>query len=299
MPLTVAGTDYILMPVGTTGQRPSTPVAGMTRYNSTTGLLEYYNGTAWTNPGGYTLEFLVVGGGGGGGVSGGGAGGMLTGSGYVVNPSSAYTVTIGAGGATATAGVTSSFGANLYGYGGGRGVTGGYSGGSGGSGGGAYSGDNTNSYAVGLGIPGQGNNGGLSYPNFTGSGGGGGAGAVGGTGYLGGGGDGGAGASSSISGTATNYAGGGGGGGNTSGGGTGGAGGAGGGGAGATLVNATAGTANTGGGGGGSFSGTGGAGGSGIIVVRYLGAQRGTGGAVTSSGGYTIHTFTSSGTFTA
>jgi hypothetical protein len=35
------------------------------------------------------------------------------------------------------------------------------------------------------------------------------------------------------------------------------------------------------------------------VIVRYLGGQRGTGGTVTSSGGYAIHTFTSSGTFTA
>ena len=41
------------------------------------------------------------------------------------------------------------------------------------------------------------------------------------------------------------------------------------------------------------------AGGSGIAIVYYLGAQRGTGGAVTSSGGYTYHTFTSSGSFVA
>jgi hypothetical protein len=33
--------------------------------------------------------------------------------------------------------------------------------------------------------------------------------------------------------------------------------------------------------------------------LRYLGAQRGSGGAVTSSGGYTIHTFTSSSTYSA
>jgi hypothetical protein len=35
------------------------------------------------------------------------------------------------------------------------------------------------------------------------------------------------------------------------------------------------------------------------VIVRYLGAQRGTGGTVTSSGGYTIHTFTSSSSYTA
>jgi hypothetical protein len=31
--------------------------------------------------------------------------------------------------------------------------------------------------------------------------------------------------------------------------------------------------------------------------LRYLGAQRGSGGTVTSSGGYTIHTFLSSGNY--
>jgi hypothetical protein len=61
----------------------------------------------------------------------------------------------------------------------------------------------------------------------------------------------------------------------------------------------TAGTANTGGGGGGGSAAAGAAGGSGIIVVRYLGSQLGTGGNITTASGYTIHTFTSSGTFTA
>jgi hypothetical protein len=61
---------------------------------------------------------------------------------------------------------------------------------------------------------------------------------------------------------------------------------------------------NTGSGGGGCGStdgvtATGGNGGSGIVIIRYAGSQRGTGGTVTSSGGYTIHTFTSSGTYTA
>jgi hypothetical protein len=71
-----------------------------------------------------------------------------------------------------------------------------------------------------------------------------------------------------------------------------------------------AGTTNTGGGGGGgtgieapasglSGRNAGKAGGSGIVIIRYLGSQIGSGGAVTSSGGYTYHTFTSSGTFTA
>ena len=56
-------------------------------------------------------------------------------------------------------------------------------------------------------------------------------------------------------------------------------------------------TANRGGGGGGS--GTvgviGGAGGSGIVVVRYFGPARWSGGTITASGGFTIHTFNSSG----
>ena len=46
-------------------------------------------------------------------------------------------------------------------------------------------------------------------------------------------------------------------------------------------------------------SGTGGNGGSGIVVIRYPGTQRGTGGTANTSGGYTTHTFTSSGTYTA
>jgi hypothetical protein len=60
--------------------------------------------------------------------------------------------------------------------------------------------------------------------------------------------------------------------------------------------------ANTGGGGGAgayyNYTNKGGDGGSGIVVVRYPGPQKATGGTVTSVSGYTIHTFTSSGTFT-
>jgi len=62
------------------------------------------------------------------------------------------------------------------------------------------------------------------------------------------------------------------------------------------------GTANSGGGGGGGALEDAtdrgpAAGGSGIVIVRYVGDQRATGGTVTSDSGYTIHTFTSSGTF--
>ena len=43
-------------------------------------------------------------------------------------------------------------------------------------------------------------------------------------------------------------------------------------------------------------SSSGGAGGSGIIVLRYLGTPKATGGTITQSGGYTIHSFTNVGT---
>ena len=60
--------------------------------------------------------------------------------------------------------------------------------------------------------------------------------------------------------------------------------------------------ANTGGGGGGGAhynnNNKGGDGGSGIVVVKYPGAQKATGGTITTVSGYTIHKFTSSGTFT-
>jgi hypothetical protein len=56
--------------------------------------------------------------------------------------------------------------------------------------------------------------------------------------------------------------------------------------------------ANTGTGGEGARYNTGGNGGSGIVIVRYPGLPAATGGTITYVNGYTIHTFTSSGTFT-
>ena len=49
--LAVSGTGALTLPVGTTAQRP-TPVAGMNRYNSTLGVTEYYNGSAWVSSSG-------------------------------------------------------------------------------------------------------------------------------------------------------------------------------------------------------------------------------------------------------
>lgn len=278
------------------------------------------DGNRWFNVGdgsggvspSYTGEYLVVAGGGGGGgdgAGGGGAGGYISSS-LTLVPGTSYTVTVGAGGVGgilntrgATAGSNSSFNSSTA-IGGGRAgdpynvqTTGG----SGGSGGGG-----TRSASGGAGTSGQGYAGGNSTVSQW-AGGGGGAG----------------GAGQSVSGSpsayggpglnwqslGTYYAGGGGGGVDTSYSGAVGPGGVGGGGNGGNNSTApTAGTANTGGGGGGNcssgpgFEGSsrgGGSGGSGVVIIRYAGGQLGSGGTVTSSGGYTYHTFTSSGTYTA
>jgi hypothetical protein len=234
------------------------------------------------------VDYLVVAGGGGGGSTqqyggGGGAGGYRTsiGGSALSLTAQAYTVTVGAGGASNNKGSNSVF-SSITSTGGGLGGnstnagTGGTSfrGGTGGSGGGS---GNANLSG------GTGNEGGFSpvegyaggsVPSWPGNGaasGGGGAGGVGGNGgsntAAGAGGDG---VSNSISGTAVFYAGGGGGG-NESASYAGGAGGNGGGGSGRGSGGAgSSGTANTGGGGGGGT--TGHSGGSGIIVIRYSAA---------------------------
>lgn len=338
----IYGTTALTIPVGTTAQRP-TGAVGMIRYNTTTNTVETYNGTIWIAVGDqsapYTVDYLIVAGGAGGaggqdsdyyGGGGGGAGGYLSSS-LSATPNTAYTITVGAGGAggasAGSGGATSSpgvQGSNSSAFsqtaiGGGYGAQAGpntsYPGGSGGSGGGATSGTVTQSPASGT--AGQGNAGGVgnsgAYPYGAA---GGGAGAVGGNAQSVnqpgiGGGTGGVGLNWQSLGTFYAGGGGGGGAGNTTGNGAdGGPGGNGGGGAGGSPSsrNGTAGTANTGGGGGGGSGGPqgssgtpgdGAAGGSGIVIVRYLGVQRATGGTVTSSGGYTYHTFTSSGTYTA
>lgn len=300
--------------VGTTGQRPSPATTGMIRQNSTTGNPEWYDATTSTwlqfsQPAGYTVNYLVVSGGGGGGGGsggGGGAGGLLTGT-TSLSSGTVYTITIGsggAGGATNTNGspgvVSSALSASPVGGGFGQGsvIGSGGTGGSGGSGGGGFGGGGGVGTG-GAGTAGQGFGGGNGAVQVAG--GGGGASAVGGNGVASSAaGVGGAGTSSSISGSAVTYAGGGGGGSLN---GSVGLGGAGGGGAGGFTVVGVSGTANTGGGGGGGGGSTGnfagGNGGSGIVIISYLGSQRGTGGTVTTSGGYTIHTFTSSSTYTA
>jgi hypothetical protein len=276
------------------------------------------------NPKNYNLtavEVLVVAGGGSGGVDnggGGGAGGLIYNSNFAVTPGSALTVTVGAGGAARAGssddgpgnnGGNSVFGSlTAYGGGGGSGWTNtalppGSSAYTGGSGAGqSASTGSGNSLGAGTGnrvtgtttvAAGQGNNGGTAVGGFAG--GGGGAGGPGGNASSGNAGAGGLGYRSSISGTQVVYA----------------AGGAGGwdvvSGYSSTLPFTENGTvkkttqtaedacpANTGhgGNGGNHNNNSSGAGGSGIVIVRYPGPQRAIGGTVTSSGGYTIHTFT-------
>jgi hypothetical protein len=336
------GTGAMLLPSGTTAQRPGSPVVGMQRWNTTISAMEVFVGNAtWQAmaSAAYTVEYLVVAGGGGAGGAGvnnsssggGGAGGLIFSSlSSVVGTS--YTIIVGAGGAgggafdrnavniiDAVNGSNSSLGAIAIAIGGGASPNSNSyyngplrNGGSGAGGTGNAASGNQIGFP-GTGTGGQGNNGGNSWygsgGSFYGGGGGGGAGAVGGNASSGGtlGGAGGAGLQYPISGSAVFYAGGGAGGTyNSSIFALGGAGGGGnGGGNGATP--GSPGTANTGGGGGGT-GGTagsganqaGGAGGSGVVIIRYLGStQRATGGVVTITGGYVIHTFTSSGTFIA
>jgi hypothetical protein len=255
------------------------------------------------------VEVLVVAGGGSGGIresnsnpfcggGGGGAGGLIYSSAYQLTSAAAVTVTVGAGAASPTSnlvngnnGSNSVFGSlTAVGGGGGGAYTG--NGVSGGSGGGAGRDAVTTGGAATAGQGFQGGNGGV---NPVGSGGGGGAGQPGAIGTAIGG-KGGDGLAFSISGVSTTYAGGGGGASfnnnatpNS---------GSGGGGNGAVEITnptASAGQANTGGGGGGD---KGGAGGSGIVIVRYPGLPAATGGTIEYLNGYTIHTFTTSGTFT-
>jgi hypothetical protein len=223
---------------------------------------------------GYDADILLAGGGGSGpgnasgGSSaggGGGAGGMVytTGNQFNVLPGETYTVTIG-GSDTSSTLVHANYTLTAYGGGGGardNNNAPNYSGSPGGSGGGACGGGSggASTQVSNVGY-GNGNRGG------DGNGGGGGAGgpASGGTGgpgiqWLNG----------------VTYC------------------------RGGTQDGRSAGAANTGNGANSTYGTTTGfAGGSGVFIIRYAGAQRGTGGTITSVDGYTYHTFTTSGVFT-
>jgi len=263
----------------------------------------------------YLIDYLIVAGGGSGGnayySAGGGAGGVIYGTTYI-DPGRRYPLIVGAG-AIAVLLVAGSNGELSYdggdsyflgaraigGGGGGSGSTATFNRGRFGGSGGGHSGYRTSiagednpyysSYVIGQGHGG-------AVGSTYGGGGGGGADGFGFTGTTTNGGAGGPGFTWF---NGVTYGGGGGGG---SYGGPGGLGGAGGGGNGANASTApSSGIANTGGGGGGAsgFSGTnftGGNGGSGIIIIRYFSdTQKGSGGTVTSSGGYFYHSFTTTG----
>ena len=329
-------TGYFSIPIGTTAQRPAGPSLGAMRWNSNSSSMEVFIGSStWVNVASstspsYSIQYLVVAGGGGAGSayagSGGGGGGVLTAQTTVV-PSTAYTITIGAGGAGSPAssgtayganGANTTFGAFATSIGGGG--AGGYTssnGQPGGCGGGGGNGLTIDTYTPGgSGTAGQGYGGGAGIrvtgpPSSMMAAGGGGAGGVGSNGQAiayGTSGAGGIGFLSAISGSANYYSGGGGGGGcnyapyqsyaNF--------GGQGGGGSGTTGGAGSPGSANTGGGGGGMGNDTAssngyasGSGGSGIVIISYPGVQRGNGGSITYTGFVTIHTFTTSGTYTA
>jgi hypothetical protein len=237
-----------------------------------------------------SVSYLIVAGGGGGGVDAGGGGGGVVRGPAVVQAGTSYPIVVGAGGPAVFVnsnfvningnGANSSF-ATIAARGGGSGATnytlngGGpvsvdtvtYMGSNGGSGGGSGGNSTASNVALagGMGISGQGHNGGSSAGTANSpGGGGGGAGAAGVNATDTVPGAGGAGSQSNITGTNLYYAGGGGGGSYGLGGA---AGGAGGGGAGSDrTVAATAGAPGTGGGGGGSGV-TAGAGGSGTVIL--------------------------------
>jgi len=218
--ITLNATGALTLNVGTTAQRPSSPVVGMIRYNTTTSFYEMYTASGWafitSSLYNYSVQYLVVAGAGGGGAGhggGGGAGGLLSGTASLALGTT-YTVTVGAGGAGgiygSPGGVSSANGTNSVfssataiggGYGGGENMPSyvnrvGNSGGSGG--GGANSTQGTS--AGGAGTSGQGFAGGSGGggANWAG-GGGGGASAVGANNPKNDtGGDGGAGSASSI-----------------------------------------------------------------------------------------------------
>jgi|GEM_PF-6932655 len=237
---------------------------------------------SWTIPSGVTeVEVLVV--------AGGGAGGLISNLAYTLSAgelAAGYvSLTVGGGGATATAGSNSTFG-TLTAVGGGAG--GAYSGGNGaagGSGGGGAGKGSAPAGSGGAGTSGQGNTGGAGTVNgsFPAGGGGGGAGAAGALSTTNAGGAGGAGldcgANFGADAGDNGFFAGGGGGGAWDGGNVVGIGGSGGGG-GRPYANAgTVGINGTGGGGSGGIAGsTGKAGGSGTVIVQY------GGGAPTSTG---------------
>lgn len=278
----------------------------------------------------FSVNYIVVAGGGAGGTDttgngasgGGGAGGVLTGT-LNVSTLDTFSINVGLGGlsvndslqrgnAGGNSTLITSTGTTItaLGGGGGDGANGTLNGGPGGSGGGGGqpgAGATSTTNLGGTGTAGQGYaggngaNGGASGDGQVRSGGGGGAGGPGLSARRA---NGSAGGGPGIQWLNGSYYGGGGGAGDDAGNGFT-LGGIGGGGNGGNVggVKAGSGTPNTGGGGGGNGAdggfGYGGDGGSGVVIVRYAGAPRASGGIISSAGGYTYHQFNSAGTFYA
>ena len=164
--------EAVKIPVGTTVQRPASPVAGQFRYNSTLDETEVYNGTLWKAVGGgpfdatgggvttvdgykihtfivsgtFTpsltkegkIEVLVVGAGGGGSAfsphgGGGGGGNVIYDIIDIPKGTAPITITVGSGGSVGANGTASTFGLGPVTANGGQ-AGGGYNGGTSGSG---------------------------------------------------------------------------------------------------------------------------------------------------------------------
>jgi hypothetical protein len=285
-----ASTGQVYLPRGNTAARTASPVTGVIRYNTEANFYEGYANGSWVrflvaNQGSYTITYVAVGGGGGGLAGGGGGGKFVASTTPAIPGTTVLTITIGAGGASASNGSDTVITGIASATGGGAGLA------SGGAG------------VVSGGTSGNGFLGGTGYVGGTGgaNGGGGGSNGTGGNaGPSGGdqqGGVGGAGTETLITGTSQFLAGGGGGGAQ----GPGGAGTNGGGnGWGQGAGSPSAGTPNTGGGGGGYiFSGANG--GSGVVflsmpTINYTGTFTGSP-TVTTTGSNTVLKYTGSGTY--
>lgn len=58
--VTLSATGFLKLPSGTTDQRPTSPVAGMARFNTSSGGLEIYNGTEWLRSSTYEIIFSAA-----------------------------------------------------------------------------------------------------------------------------------------------------------------------------------------------------------------------------------------------
>ena len=63
-PAEFSSTAHIVLPKGTTAERPSSPSTGALRYNTDTSTVEYYNGTTWVEVSSYDAGVRGVFGGG-------------------------------------------------------------------------------------------------------------------------------------------------------------------------------------------------------------------------------------------